>query len=100
MKTKALGIAFATLTSASLLFPARADIITGLQTYWRFDDGSGSSTAVDFTGYGNTGTLTNFADPTYTSMWTTGEVGGALLVQYERRHHQLRFGGQQHQREL
>lgn len=71
--------ALTTLIAIALQFNARADILTGLQTYWRFDDGSGSSTALDFTGYGNTGTLTNFGDPTYTSMWTSGEVGGAVL---------------------
>lgn len=62
-------------------FPAglRADIVTDLQAYWRLDDGSGSSTALDFTGYGNTGTLTDFADTSYTSMWTSGQVGNAVL---------------------
>ncbi len=47
------------------------DARTGLVGWWKFDDGSGSS-AVDSTGNGNTGTLTN--SPT----WTTGMNGGAL----------------------
>jgi hypothetical protein len=80
MKNRTLSLTLLVSFSATLLaFNASADIITGLQTYWRFDDGSGSSAAVDFTGYGNTGVLTNFADSAYTSMWTTGEVAGAVL---------------------
>ena len=44
---------------------------SGLQAYWKFDDGTGA-TAADSTGNGSTGTLSN--SPT----WTTGTIGGAL----------------------
>jgi len=43
----------------------------GLVGYWRFDDGTGLN-AVDSSGMGNNGTLTNGP------AWTTGKVGGAL----------------------
>jgi hypothetical protein len=56
--------------TGSLLLNARADISTGLVGYWKFDDGSGSSTAADSTTNGNNGTLTGFSDTTYTTMWT------------------------------
>ena len=65
----------AVLTLNSL--PA-ADTTTGLVGYWKFDDGSGSSTAADSSGNGNTGTLNDFADSTFTTMWTGGLIGGAL----------------------
>jgi len=45
--------------------------ITGLTAEWKLDDGTGTS-AVDSSGNGNTGTLTN--GPT----WTAGNTGGAL----------------------
>ncbi|HEX3716348.1 MAG TPA: LamG-like jellyroll fold domain-containing protein [Verrucomicrobiae bacterium] len=65
---------------ASLMLNARADITTGLVGYWTFDDGGGSSNAVDSSGDGFTGYLTNFSDTTYTSMWTThGKINGALI---------------------
>jgi hypothetical protein len=43
----------------------------GMVGYWKLDDASGTS-AVDSSGNGNTGTLTN--GPT----WTTGRIGGAV----------------------
>jgi hypothetical protein len=80
MDTKSLlKLALSACAALVVHFDAQADIITGLQTYWRFDDGGGASNALDFTGYGNTGTLTNFSDPTFTSMWTTGIVSGGLF---------------------
>jgi prepilin-type N-terminal cleavage/methylation domain-containing protein len=48
-----------------------APFVGGLVGYWSFDEGSGT-TANDYSGYGNNGTLVN--GPT----WTTGKVGGAL----------------------
>jgi autotransporter-associated beta strand protein len=63
--------ALAALTSASLLLNARADITTGLVGYWSLAAGPGSSTVVDLSGNGNTGTLTNYTDATYKNMWTT-----------------------------
>lgn len=59
------------LVITSLAFSARADITTGLVAYWSLADGPGNSNVVDLAGNGNTGTLTNFSDPTYDSMWTT-----------------------------
>jgi Concanavalin A-like lectin/glucanases superfamily len=44
---------------------------SGLVGYWKFDDENGN-VAVDSSGMGNTGTLTNGP------LWTTGKVGGAL----------------------
>jgi len=46
---------------------------TGLVGYWSFEDGRGS-TATDFSGNGNAGTLTNFALSTTTSNWNTGNA--------------------------
>jgi prepilin-type N-terminal cleavage/methylation domain-containing protein len=49
------------------------EVVTdGLLAYYKFDDGSGS-TAEDWTGNGNTGSLTNMS-----SAWTTGKIGGCL----------------------
>lgn len=45
-----------------------------LKGYWKLDDGSGS-TAIDSSGYGNNGTLTNM-DPE--TDWVTGKINGAL----------------------
>jgi hypothetical protein len=80
MKTKSLTTsALTVLTTASLLLNARADITSGLVGYWTFDDGSGS-TAADSTANANNGTLVNFSDATYTSMWTTNAwLNKALL---------------------
>ena len=61
--------ALAALTTASLLLNARADITTGLVGYWSLAAGSGNSTVTDLSGHGNTGTLKNYADPTYNNMW-------------------------------
>ena len=44
---------------------------SGLVGHWKFDEGAGS-TAMDSSGNGNTGTLTN------SPLWTTGKVGKAL----------------------
>jgi hypothetical protein len=71
MKTKTL--LTTTILFGALLFGARADITTGLVGYWTLDDGNGSasvSTVVDSSGSNNVGTLTQFADTTFTSMWT------------------------------
>ncbi|HEX3717801.1 MAG TPA: LamG-like jellyroll fold domain-containing protein, partial [Verrucomicrobiae bacterium] len=71
----------ATVSSNAVLalqsLPA-ADTNTGLVGYWKFDDGSGSPTAADSSGNGNTGALVGFNDPTFTTMWTNGLFGGAL----------------------
>ncbi|HEX3626069.1 MAG TPA: LamG-like jellyroll fold domain-containing protein [Verrucomicrobiae bacterium] len=63
----------------------RADIVSGLVGYWPLTDGPGSATAADGSGFGNTGTLTNFADATFNNMWTvstdpTNANADALLV--------------------
>ncbi len=50
---------------------------TGLVGYWNMDDGT-STTAGDFSGRGNTGTLTGFALTGATSNWVTGKRGKAL----------------------
>lgn len=49
----------------------------GLVGYWNLDDGT-STKATDFSGNGNTGTLTNFALSGSTSNWVTGKRGRAL----------------------
>ena len=50
----------------------------GLVGYWSFDDGT-STKATDFSGSGNAGTLTNFANPqTATSGWGNGKLGKGL----------------------
>jgi len=43
--------------------------------WWKFDDGSPNATAADFSGNGNTGTLTNMNPATD---WVTGQIGQAL----------------------
>lgn len=49
------------------------EVVTdGLLAYYKLDDGSGT-TAADWTGNGNTGTLTNMS-----GAWTTGKIGGCL----------------------
>jgi hypothetical protein len=65
-----LAATLATLLAVSLHSSARADITTGLVGSWDFNEGSGS-TAADSTANANAGTLTGFADATFTSMWTT-----------------------------
>ncbi len=69
----------AALATASLVLSSRADITTGLVAQWEFDDGPGSSIAVDSSGTGNDGTLTGFSDTTFTNMWVSGRFGDALL---------------------
>ncbi len=50
----------------------------GLVGYWSFNEGS-STKAFDYSGNGNTGTLTNMAAPaTATSGWNNGKLGKAL----------------------
>ncbi|HEY3913344.1 MAG TPA: LamG-like jellyroll fold domain-containing protein, partial [Verrucomicrobiae bacterium] len=72
---------FATILAISLIaFTAQADITTGLVAYWPFDDGPGSSIATDSSGDGNNGTLTNFSDGTFASMWVPGRFGDAILL--------------------
>jgi prepilin-type N-terminal cleavage/methylation domain-containing protein len=44
---------------------------SGLVAYWSFDEATGTI-AIDYSGYGNNGTLYN------NPQWTTGKVGGAL----------------------
>jgi len=58
-----------TLTDADPI--TTGDIATALAGWWPLDDGSGTS-AVDFSGNGDTGTLVN------TPTWTTGQDSGAL----------------------
>lgn len=51
----------------------------GLVGYWSFEDATGTQ-ATDFSGKGNTGTLTNMADPpTSVSSWTSGGKRGAAI---------------------
>ncbi len=72
MNSKTLTSIVLTLLAAALFeLNARADITTGLVGYWNLSDGPGSSNVVDFSGNGNTGTLVNYADTTYSNMWTT-----------------------------
>lgn len=47
----------------------------GLVAHWKFDETAGSATAVDSSGNGNTGTLTNM-DPN--TDWVAGRVGNGL----------------------
>ncbi|MCF7865652.1 MAG: LamG domain-containing protein [Candidatus Pacebacteria bacterium] len=69
-----------------LFFPQTADAATlvkpannlGLVGYWSMNDAT-STKATDFSGNGNTGTLTNMAAPaTATSGWGNGKLGGGL----------------------
>jgi len=53
---------------------------SGLVGYWKFSEGSGTTTA-DSSGYGNTGTLKNITGScggTACPSWTTGKYGNAL----------------------
>jgi hypothetical protein len=51
----------------------------GLVGYWSLNEGT-STTATDFSGNGNNGTLQTFANPpTATSGWTNGKFGKALV---------------------
>jgi hypothetical protein len=78
VKDTARGMCFLLLF---LFIPAsfvRADIVTGLAGWWRFDDVVGTA-AADSSGKGNTGTLKNMALPaTPTSGWNSGKYGNAL----------------------
>ena len=58
-----LRIIFFCLSLFVFITPARADIVTGLVGWWTFDEGSGTS-ANDYSGQGNTGTITG-------ATWTT-----------------------------
>jgi hypothetical protein len=50
----------------------------GLVGYWSFEEATGTK-ATDFSGNGNTGTLTDMANPaTATSGWGSGRLGGGL----------------------
>ena len=62
-------LACVTVAHASAIIDAPNS--TGLVGWWKFDDGSGT-TARDWSGQGNTGTLVN--SPT----WVVGKIGGAL----------------------
>src|SRR4029077_7868029 len=49
-------------------------LTNGIQAYWKFDDGSGTS-ATDATGFGNTGTTHG------SNIWTTaGKINGGLQL--------------------
>jgi hypothetical protein len=48
---------------------------SGLVGHWKLDDGTGSTSAADASGSGNTGALTNMDAGTD---WVTGLIGGAL----------------------
>jgi len=52
------------------------NITANLAGYWKLDDASGSLTAADSSGNGNSGTLTGFAD--LSSVWISGLTNGAL----------------------
>ena len=52
-------------------------LLDGLVGYWRLDDGTGSTTARDSSGRGNTGMLHQL-DPA--TVWTAGRAGGSLAV--------------------
>jgi hypothetical protein len=65
---------FITLAVCGLIMgalSAQADITTGLVGWWTLGDGPTNSTAGDYSGHNNTGTLINFADQNYSNMWTT-----------------------------
>lgn len=70
MNHKSLALT-AALAAVLFQFNAQADILTGLIGYWNFSDGPGASNVVDSSGNGNIGTLKNYADATYSNMWTT-----------------------------
>ncbi len=80
LKISLLAICFFATTSgvhaASLIKPANN---LGLVGYWSFNEGS-STKAIDYSGNGNTGTLTNMATSpsTPTSGWNNGKLGKAL----------------------
>lgn len=58
-----------TVNAARDVTLANQDVTTGLVSYWKFDEGSGTS-AADSSGNGNTGTLTN--GPTWSSNTPSG----------------------------
>jgi hypothetical protein len=71
MKPKILiTVALTVFTAGSFFLNARADIVSGLVGYWKFNEGPGSNTVADLTSSRNTGTLVNFADATFNNMWT------------------------------
>ena len=70
----AVTAALCTLTTSAHAQTCDA-ISQGLVGYWKFDDGTGSSTAADSSGSGNTGTLTSMDN---TNAWVPGQIGGAL----------------------
>jgi hypothetical protein len=55
--------------------PGPLDDLVG---YWRLDDGAGSTTARDLSGYGNDGTLVNLGPAT---AWVAGRAAGGLAVE-------------------
>jgi hypothetical protein len=66
---------FAILTVFGLCTSARADITTGLLSYYKLDETSGL-TAADATGYSPAAVLNNFfSDP---AQWVAGWTNGAL----------------------
>lgn len=66
---------FSNIYGATLSKPANN---LGLVGYWSFDEGT-STQATDFSGRGNTGTLTNMSAPaSATSGWGNGKLGGGL----------------------
>ena len=64
-------VLFCILSFAFCAHQAHADITTGLVSWWKFDDGSGTS-AIDSSGTGNTGTLSGSTLPTWVS---PGKIG-------------------------
>ena len=65
----------ATSAPAVVVVQAVAGITEGLGGYWPFDEGAGT-TAVDWSGIGNDGTLMNYTND---SQWVpVGRIGGAL----------------------
>lgn len=58
---------FSTVRTVGSLYIANRQPInvtgtTGLQGYWKLNEGSGTSTVIDDSGYGNNGTMVNFDD--------------------------------------
>src|SRR3989338_6089134 len=75
--------AFLILFLCAFFFAPSADAATigkpmqslGLVGYWSFDVGKGGAKAVDMSGSGNNGTLTNMNT---TAAWVGGKIGNAL----------------------
>jgi hypothetical protein len=79
---RSLAVLLLTVVALGMLvtYPDEAEAVdnTGLVGYWSFNEGT-STTATDFSGRGNTGTLTSMASPaTATSGWGNGKLGKAL----------------------